>query len=74
MEYDENYYYFHGESGSLYKGRKAKPYFDSYLSGVLNSLCDNIIEQGGQVEIYKLDDDLSKKMDGVEFVNLEVEV
>ena len=71
VEYDKDYYYFHGESGSVYKCKKGEPYFDSYLSGVLNNLCDGVISQGGQVEIYELDDDLSKKMDGVEFDNLD---
>ena len=69
--YDKDYFYFYGESGSVYKCRKAKPYFDSYLTGVLNSLCDGVISQGGQVEIYELDDGLSEKMVGVEFVNLD---
>lgn len=71
VEYDKEYFYFYGESGSVYKCKKGEPYFDSYLSGVLNNLCDGVISQGGQAEIYELDDNLSSKMNEVEFVNLD---
>lgn len=74
VEHDKGYYYFYGESGSVYKCAKEKPLFDSYLIGVLNNLCDSVRENGGDTEVYVLDETLSEKMVGVEFVNLEVEV
>lgn len=74
VEHDKEYYYFYGESGSIYKCRKGSDYFDSYLSGVLNNLCGSVKENGGDTEVYVLDETLSDKMAWIEFVNLEVEV
>ena len=74
VEYDKDYYYFYGESGSVYRCRKEIAYFDLYLSGVLDKLCGSVRENGGDTEVYVLDEDLSSKMTGIEFVNLEVEV
>lgn len=54
IKYDENHYYFIGESGSVYKCRISCPFFDSYCSSVLDVLCTAVKEEGGVAEIIDM--------------------
>lgn len=52
--YDDKYFYFEGESGSIYKCRKVEAYFNQYCSNVLEQLCNSVRENGGSVEVIDM--------------------
>lgn len=60
MDENDNYYSFHGFSGSTYECRKNKyGIHGAYVQGVLSNLIQRAEEQGGQITVVDEDVDFS---------------
>jgi len=73
VKYDDFYFYFEGESGSVYKCRIAEPRLDAYCNNILQQICEHIKGELGSVEVINMPEVKNKLTRVFDFEELEKE-